>query len=247
VQAVEREMAPKLAAFNDRITQNEKLFRRIAAVYEAREAAGLDPEQKRLAWLYYTEFVRAGARLDAPAKKRLSEINQRLATLFTQFSQNVLADETDYVLVLESAADLAGLPPTLRAAASAAAESRGHQGKWAILNTRSSMEPFLTYSDRRDLREKVWRTYFSRGDNGDARQQRRHHRDPHAARRAGETDRLSDPRPPPARELDGEDAGAHARAHGGGVEAGGGARPRRGRRHAEARELSDAGRAGDHD
>ena len=167
VQAVEREMAPKLAAFADQITQNEKLFARIQAVYEARESSGLSPEQQRLVWLDYTNFVRAGAKLDGPAKKRLSEINQRLATLFTQFSQNVLADETDYVLVLDSEADLAGLPPSLRAAASAAAESRGHAGKWAILNTRSSMEPFLTYSDRRDLREKVWRTYFSRGDNGD--------------------------------------------------------------------------------
>ena len=167
VQAVEREMAPKLAAFSDQITQNEKLFARIAAVYEQRESSGLTAEQQRLVWLDYTNFVRAGAKLDAPAKKRLSEINQRLATLFTQFSQNVLADETDYVLVLDSEADLAGLPPSLRAAASAAAESRGHAGKWAILNTRSSMEPFLTYSDRRDLREKVWRTYFSRGDNGD--------------------------------------------------------------------------------
>ena len=167
VQAVEREMAPKLAAFADQITQNEKLFARIQAVYETRESSGLSPEQQRLVWLDYTNFVRAGAKLDGPAKKRLSEINQRLATLFTQFSQNVLADETDYVLVLDSEADLAGLPPSLRAAASAAAESRGHAGKWAILNTRSSMEPFLTYSDRRDLREKVWRTYFSRGDNGD--------------------------------------------------------------------------------
>ncbi len=168
VQAVELEMAPKLAAFADQITQNEKLFARIAAVYEKRESSGLTAEQQRLVWLDYTNFVRAGAELDGPAKKRLSEINQRLATLFTQFSQNVLADETDYVLVLDKEADLAGLPPSLRAAASAAAESRGHAGKWAILNTRSSMEPFLTYSDRRDLREKVWRTYYSRGDNGDA-------------------------------------------------------------------------------
>ena len=168
-QAVEREMAPKLAAFSDKITQNEKLFGRIAAVYEARDTAGLTPEQKRLAWLYHTNFVRAGARLDAAAKARLSEINQRLAVLFTTFGQNVLADETSYVLVLESEADLAGLPESLRSAAAAAAESRGHKGKWAILNTRSSMEPFLTYSDRRDLREKVWRTYYSRGDNGDAK------------------------------------------------------------------------------
>jgi peptidyl-dipeptidase Dcp len=168
-QAVERQMAPKLAAFQDKITQNEKLFARIAAVYAARESAGLEPEQQRLAWLYHNNFVRAGARLDAAAKERLSAINQRLAALYTQFSQNVLADETDYMLLLEKPEDLAGLPESLRSAAAAAAEARGHAGKWAILNTRSSMEPFLTYSTRRDLREKVWRTYYGRGDNGDAR------------------------------------------------------------------------------
>jgi len=168
-QAVETEMAPRLAAFSDQITQNEKLFARIAAVYEARETAGLTPEQKRLAWLDYTNFVRAGARLDAAAKKRMSEINQRLASLFTSFSQNVLADENDYVLYLTSEAELAGLPDSVRAGAATAAEARGHKGQWAISNTRSSMEPFLVYSDRRELREKVWRSYFSRGDNGDAK------------------------------------------------------------------------------
>jgi peptidyl-dipeptidase Dcp len=167
-QKVEEEMAPKLAAFSDKITQNEKLFRRIAAVYDARESSGLTPEQKRLVWLDYTNFVRAGAKLDAPAKARLSEINQRLATLYTKFSQNLLADETDYALFLDKREDLAGLPDSLRQAAASAAEQRGQKGKWAILNTRSSMEPFLTYSDRRDLREKVWRTYYSRGDHGDA-------------------------------------------------------------------------------
>ncbi len=168
-QAVEREMAPSLAAFGDQITQNERLFARIAAVYESRDQARLTPEQKRLAWLYYTNFVRAGAKLDATAKKRLSEINQRLASLYTSFSQNVLADETDYVHVLETEEDLKGLPDSLRAAASAAAESRGHKGRWAVLNTRSSVDPFLTYSERRDLREKVWRSFVNRGDNGDAR------------------------------------------------------------------------------
>jgi peptidyl-dipeptidase Dcp len=167
-QKVEEEMAPRLAAFNDQITQNEKLFARIAAVYQTRESAGLTPEQKRLVWLDYTNFVHAGARLDAAAKKRLSEINQRLALLFTKFSQNLLADETDYVLYLDKEEDLAGLPAPLRAAAAASAEEHGQKGKWAILNTRSSMEPFLTYSDRRDLREKVWRTYYSRGDHDDA-------------------------------------------------------------------------------
>jgi len=167
-QKVEEEMAPKLAAFSDQITQNEKLFKRIAAVYEARDASDLTPEQKRLAWLDYTNFVRAGAKLDPAAKKRLSEINQRLAALYTKFSQNLLADEADYVLFLDKESDLAGLPDSLRSAAAAAAEQRGQKGKWAVLNTRSSMEPFLTYSDRRDLREKVWRTYYNRGDHGDA-------------------------------------------------------------------------------
>jgi peptidyl-dipeptidase Dcp len=166
-QKVEREMAPRLAAFSDRITQNEALFTRIATVYEGRERAGLTPEQQRLTWYHHNNFVRAGARLDAKAKARLSEINQRLAALFTAFGQNVLADEDDYLLVLEKEADLEGLPEAERLGAAAATTARGHDGKWAILNTRSSMEPFLTHSSRRDLREKVWRTYYSRGDNKD--------------------------------------------------------------------------------
>jgi peptidyl-dipeptidase Dcp len=167
-QAVEQNMAPKLAAFQDRIFQNEPLFARIAAVYEARERSGLTPEQQRLAWVCYNNFARSGAKLDAAAKKRLSEINQRLATLFTTFSQNVLADETDPLTVLAGEKDLAGLPPSSVAAAAATAAERGQEGRWAIANTRSSVEPFLTYSDRRDLREKVWRVFVSRGDNGDA-------------------------------------------------------------------------------
>lgn len=169
-QAVEREMAPKLAAFSDQITQNAALFRRIEAVYEAHVNGGssaLTPEQQRLAWRYYTDFVRAGAKLDDASKARLSEINQRLAGLFTRFSQNVLADETNHYLVLEDEADLAGLPESLLTAAAAAARDKGLEGKWVITNTRSSMDPFLTYSDRRDLREKAWRIWVNRGDNGD--------------------------------------------------------------------------------
>ena len=137
-QQVEVEMEPKLAAFGDRIVQNEKLFKRLAAVYEGREASGLTAEQKRLAWLKYTEFARSGARLGSEDKKRLSEINQRLASLYTEFSQNVLADEGTYVL-LDKDADLAGLGESLRSAAAAAAEAVGHKGRWAILNTRSSV------------------------------------------------------------------------------------------------------------
>jgi len=168
-QAVETEMAPKLAEFGDKIVQNKKLFARVAAIYDARESLGLTPEQKRLVWLDHTNFVHAGAKLDDAAQKRMSEINQRLAALFTKFSQNLLADEHDYVLFLDREEDLAGLPDSVRQGAAAAAEARGHKGQWAILNTRSSMEPFLTYSARRDLREKVWRTYYSRGDHGDAK------------------------------------------------------------------------------
>jgi peptidyl-dipeptidase Dcp len=169
VQQVERVIEPKMAAFRDSITQNEKLFRRIAAVYEKRETSGLTAEEQRLTWLAYTNFVRSGAKLDATSKKRLAEINQSLAGLFTQFSQNLLADESERYTVLESEADLAGLPASLRAGFAADAERRGKSGKWIVANTRSSVEPFLTYSTRRDLREKVWRVFVNRGDNGDAR------------------------------------------------------------------------------
>lgn len=165
-QAVEREMAPKLAAFSDKIYQNAPLFRRIEAVYNSPAKASLTPEQQRLTWWYYNNFVRAGARLDAAAKSRLSAINQELAKLFTQFSQNVLADETNQYVVLDNAADLAGLPQSVRDAAANAAKAKGLEGKWVITNTRSSVDPFLTYSERRPLREKVWRMFTTRGDLG---------------------------------------------------------------------------------
>ena len=167
-QAVEVEMEPKLAAYQDQITQNERLFRRVEAVYSSPDKAKLTPEQQRLTWVVWKNFVHAGAKLDAAAKTRVAAINQRLAALYTQFSLNLLADEESYVLYLKSESDLAGLPEPVRGSCSAAAERLGHKGEWAITNTRSSMDPFLTYSDRRDLREKVWRTYYSRGDNKDA-------------------------------------------------------------------------------
>jgi len=168
-QAVEREMAPKLAAHGDKITQNGRLFARIEAVYAQRERLCQTPEQKRLAWYYHTTFTLAGAKLDAAAKKRVAAINERLAALSTGFTQNLLGDEGEYLLVLEKEADLTGLPASVRAAAAAAAASRGHPSQWAVLNTRSSVEPFLASSSRRDLRELVWRTFVSRGDHGDAR------------------------------------------------------------------------------
>jgi len=168
LRAVETEMSPKLAAFDDRIYQNDKLFARIAAVYDARETSGLTPEQQRLTWLTYTNFVRAGAKLDAAAKQELSTINQRLAELTTQFSQNLLKCETDEVIYLDNEADLAGLPDDVKSAAAEAAKAGGKPGLWAIQNTRSSVDPFLTFAVRRDLREKVWRMFIGRGDGGAA-------------------------------------------------------------------------------
>lgn len=165
---VERAVAPKLAEFDDWITQNEKLFARIAAVYKGDEFKKLDPIQQRLVDHIYKEFVRKGAQLSAADKKRLSQFNLRLATLFTDFSQNVLEEEKNYVTWIDNRDDLGGLPESIISAMASAAKERGKPGQWAITNTRSSMDPFLTYSSNRPLREKVWRTYYSRGDNGDA-------------------------------------------------------------------------------
>jgi peptidyl-dipeptidase Dcp len=166
MQAVETRMEPRLAAFRDRIIQNETLFARIDAVYQTRQNSGLTPEQQRLTWVVWNGYVKQGAKLDAAAKARVTAINQQLAGLYSQFSQNLLADEAGHVLYL-TADDLAGLPQSMRDAAEAEAASRGRPGEFAIPNTRSWMDPFLTFADRRDLRQTVWRTYYSRGDNRD--------------------------------------------------------------------------------
>ena len=166
IQAIDREWQPKLAAAEDEITFKRGLFTRIAAVHRSLGNAALKPEEKRLVERTYEAFVRRGATLDADGQKRLSDINQQLAALFSEFRTKVLADENTWT-VLESEADLAGLPASLVSAAKAAADERGLAGKWAIVNTRSSVDPFLTFSTRRDLREKVWKKFKSRGDNGD--------------------------------------------------------------------------------
>jgi len=163
---IQGRIAPKLAEFRSKIVQNQKLFERVAAVHNSDEVASLRPDQQRLVQLAYDEFARNGATLDGAAKERYAAINQRLAELYTQFANNVLADEEGYVLYLD-ASQLGGLPESFVQAAAAAAEERGHAGQYAVTNTRSSMDPFLTYSDERALRETVWRTYYNRGDNGD--------------------------------------------------------------------------------
>ncbi len=167
VQDVDTEWQPKFAAFQDEITQNEKLFARIEAVYNSPDKAKLSPEQQRLVWKYYTDAVRQGAKLSDADKKTLSDYNQKLAALYTKFSQNELADEENHWLTVESEADLKGLPQSVIDAAAGAAEHKSLKGKWVFANTRSAMEPFLTYADNRVLREKAFRMWTARGDNGD--------------------------------------------------------------------------------
>lgn len=166
-RAVELEMAPKLAEFRDKIMQNAGLFERIEKVYNARTSSGLTAEQQRLVWDYYTDFLREGAKLTSEQKAAVARINKQLADLYTKFSNNLLHDEESYVLYLTKD-QLGGLPESLIKAMAEAASQRGRSGQYAVLNTRSSMDPFLTYSTERDLREKVWRTYYNRGDNGDS-------------------------------------------------------------------------------
>ncbi|AXK83092.1 M3 family peptidase [Pseudolabrys taiwanensis] len=167
LEAVERDISPLLARHSNALYLNAPLFKRIDDLYARRETLGLTPEQARVLERYHTRFVRAGAGLDKAAQDRLAAINEELATLGTKFSQNVLADEKAYALILEEG-DLAGLPDFARAAAAAAAEERGHKGKYAITLARSSCESFLQFSSRRDLREKVFEAWIKRGENGGA-------------------------------------------------------------------------------
>jgi peptidyl-dipeptidase Dcp len=164
-QALEREWEPKLAAASDAVFMHRRLFERIAAVYASRHVSNLSAEQQRLTERLHDLFVRRGAQLGESAQRQLSTINQELASLFAEFGQKVMADE-DAWTVLERDADLAGLPADLVESARAAAEERRLAGKWVIVNTRSSVDPFLTFSSRRDLRERVWKAFKSRGDNG---------------------------------------------------------------------------------
>ncbi|MEW9856426.1 M3 family metallopeptidase [Novosphingobium sp. M1R2S20] len=165
-QALDSEWSPKLAAAQDEITFNPKLFQRIEAIYQARDRSGLDAQQKRLVTRTYDSYVRQGAKLDAEQKAELSRINQQLAASFSEFSKKLLADEGTAILVTDEA-QLAGVPDSVKAVAKAAAQQRGEQG-WAIVNTRSAVDPVLTFASDRNLREKVWRAYVNRGDNGDA-------------------------------------------------------------------------------
>ncbi len=163
---IQKEMAPKLSEFRSKISQNAKLFQRIKTVYENSLETPLEDDQQRVVQLIYEDYAMNGAELSEEKKQRYAQINKELSELYTNFSNNVLADEEGYVTYL-SQDQLGGLSQSLINAYAKAAKDRGQEGKYAITNTRSSMDPFLTYSTERELRKKVWTNYYSRGDNGD--------------------------------------------------------------------------------
>lgn len=166
MQAIAREMSPRFAAHETQIHLDQKLFKRIDDLYARRASLKLTDEQLRVLERHHLAFVRAGARLSSTAKARVKEINARLASLVTQFRQNVLKDEQSWHMVLDGDSDLAGLPETLRAAAQQAAKERGLEGKHVITLARSSVEGFLIFSARRDLREQAFKAWTERGANG---------------------------------------------------------------------------------
>jgi len=166
--ALERELSPRTARHWNTIRMNMQLFARIDELFQKRDKLGLTGEQARVLERYHTSYRRAGAALEGENKKKLAALTERLASLGTSFSQNVLADEQAYVLVLENEDELAGLPDFVRAAARAEAEERRHSGKHTFTLSRSSVEPFLRFSARRDLREKIYRVWIARGEGGGA-------------------------------------------------------------------------------
>jgi peptidyl-dipeptidase Dcp len=167
-EPVEAEMEPKLAEVSDKITQNTKLFKRIQAVFNSKDKSKLTKEQQRLVKVVYENYVYAGAKLDAKTKAKVSALNQQLAGLYTKFSQNLLSEENNQYVELLTDADFAGLSEGLKNAAMANSQEHHLASLGYIANTRSSVEPFLTYSSSREQRERVWKMFVNRGDNGNA-------------------------------------------------------------------------------
>ncbi|MGI8612117.1 MAG: M3 family metallopeptidase, partial [Sphingomicrobium sp.] len=166
-QALEKEWSPKLSAASDEIILNPALFQRVKTLHDNKASLGLDSKQDRLLTRLYDNFLRRGANLNEQQKQQLSAYNQELATLFATFSERVLADESTYIDA--TAAELKGVPDDVKSSLAAAAkERRRPAGTFSIKNTRSAVDPVLTFGDNRKLREKVWRAFVQRGDNGGA-------------------------------------------------------------------------------
>lgn len=165
MQKIAKEMAPKLSAHNDNIWLNEKLFDRVKSVNNNQQQFNLNTEDSMLLDKIYKKFVRGGANLDAKDKERFREINKQLSLLSIRFGENLLAETNDFKLVIDNEAALSGLPETVKAAAAETAAKQGFEGKWVFTLQKPSLIPFITYSDRRDLREKLFKGYIERGNN----------------------------------------------------------------------------------
>ncbi len=165
MQEIARQTTPMLSAHSNEIRFNQALFARIQDVYNQRETLELDLEQSRLLEKMYQDFARNGAALPEAQREELKELNQRLSMVSLKLSENLLAENNGFALILEDEADLAGLPEGVRTAAAEEASKAGHEGKWMFTLAKPSWTPFLQYSERRDLREKIYRAYFMRGDN----------------------------------------------------------------------------------
>ncbi|MGC8864584.1 MAG: M3 family metallopeptidase [Bacteroidales bacterium] len=166
MQQIAEKISPQLSKHQDDIYMNAALFARIKAVYDKRLTSNFDSLQIRTVEKYYNDFVRSGANLDSAQQRRLREINEKLSLLSLQFGNNVLAETNkNFVLVIDKKEDLAGLPQTSIDAAAEEAKARGMEGKWVFTLAKPSLIPFLQYSDRRDLREKIYKAYYLRGDN----------------------------------------------------------------------------------
>ena len=168
IQALEREIAPKMSRHFSALHMNAALFARIDALYQTRDMLGLDAETARVLEKTWKRFVKAGAKLGEGEKRRLAAINERLASLGAAFGENVLADEAEWALFLDEGDDLAGLPDFLKSAMAEAAASRGQEGRYAVTLSRSIVEPFLSFSARRDLREKAFSAFTRRGESAAA-------------------------------------------------------------------------------
>ncbi|MFA5195303.1 MAG: peptidase M3, partial [Bacteroidales bacterium] len=168
LQAIEREISPRFSKHNDEIYMNAKLFERIKAVYEKRKEMNLDEQQIRAVEKHYRDFERLGANLPKDKQEELKKINEELSTLTTKFGENLLAENKNFQMAIDKKEDLDGLPQSSIDAAAEAAKAKNMEGKWLFTIDKPSMLPFLTYAKNRDLREKLYRGYFMKGDNGNA-------------------------------------------------------------------------------
>ena len=165
--AISKEVSPMLSKHDDDIYLNENLFNRIKSLWEGKNNLNLNQEQERLLEKYYKNFVRGGANLNEAGKEKLRSINKELSLLSIEFGENVRKENNNFELVIENASDLTGLPETVVSTAAETAKEKGKEGSWVFTINKPSMIPFLTYSDKRDLREKIYMAYINVGNNND--------------------------------------------------------------------------------